>query len=42
MFWAAASPAGLAAASQNTTNSHLETLRIELVLYHFEAKAFLM
>jgi len=33
---------GLAAAPQNTTNSHSETLCIELVSYHFEAKAFLM
>jgi hypothetical protein len=31
-----------AAAPQNTTASHSETLCIKLVGYHFEAKAFLM
>jgi hypothetical protein len=31
-----------AAAPQNTTDPHSETLCIELVEYHFEAKAFLM
>jgi hypothetical protein len=31
-----------AAAPQNTTDPHSETLCIMLVLYHFEVKAFLM